>query len=109
MCIVHLLSGMHWPITNLKPSQHFLLQKQRRDLLEELGKSALVPQLTKSVSAFVKAQMSSWIENTSTQVTVYRKQTPQQRVRLVDNHFSGVQHWAKYLTFNSQTVHIIFV
>ena len=26
----YLLSGMHWPITNLKPSQHFLLQTKER-------------------------------------------------------------------------------
>lgn len=28
VCNVYLLSGMHWPITNLNPSQHFLLEEK---------------------------------------------------------------------------------
>lgn len=63
VCMVYLLSGMHWPITNLNPSQHFLLEKQRKGLLEKAEESC--SQLSNSVDAFVRAQTLVWTEDTS--------------------------------------------
>lgn len=30
--MVYLLSGMHWPITNLNPLQHFLLKEEKENI-----------------------------------------------------------------------------
>ena len=60
---VYLLSGMHWPITNLNPSQHFLLFKKLKEKKKKHDQMFVPHQQairTSSKRLFLNFYYSSW-------------------------------------------------